>query len=132
MNCLHESLTGKNGFVNVAQCAISNLEVHFHFFDTTRELKTYHKYIHEIISEFNIFLLSKLKELINVFETGEYKSGYSLIVFYRMIIKTNHDYYRNLLLYKTAEFIIKSSSARQQKGDKETEELLDLLVMTSW
>ena len=105
MNCLHECLTDRNGFVNVAQCAISNLEVYFHFFDTTGELKIYHKYIHEIISEFNIFLLSTLKELINVFETGkvQIRDGLSSLFYRNDNKKTNHDYYKeSLLLYKNS------------------------------
>jgi radical SAM superfamily enzyme YgiQ (UPF0313 family) len=123
MSCLHECLTGKNGFLNVAQCSISNLEVYFHFFNTTSESKIYHKCIHEIIAEFNMFLLNTLKELINVFETGLHKSGTGLIDFYRMIIKTNHDYYRNLILYTMAEFIVKSSPVKRRIGKKEWKEL---------
>ena len=113
MNCLHECLTGKNGFVNVAQCSIDSLEVYFHFFDTTSESKIYQKRIHEIISEFNMFLLDTLRELINVFESGEHKSATGMIDFYRMILKTNHDYYRNLTLTTTVEFIVKSSTIIQ-------------------
>jgi anaerobic magnesium-protoporphyrin IX monomethyl ester cyclase len=118
MSCLRECLTKKNGFVNVAQCAISNLEIYFHFFDTSGESKIYHKCIHKIISEFNNYLLNTLKELINLFETGEYKSGTDLIEFYRMIIKITHDYYRDLILNTTIEFNVKSSSVRQPAGKK--------------
>jgi anaerobic magnesium-protoporphyrin IX monomethyl ester cyclase len=112
MSCLSECLTGRNGFVNVAQCSISNLEVYSHFFNTTARSKSYHKNIHEIIAEFNNFLLNTLQELIKVFEAAEHKSETSLINFYRNIIKTNHDYSRNLILYTMAEFICKSSSIK--------------------
>lgn len=113
MNCLHEYLTDKNGFVNAAQCAISNLEVYSKFFDSAGESENYHKYIHQIISDSNIFFLDTLKELIGVFESGEYKSGTSLLGFYRMRIQTVHEYYKNLILYKTVEFIVRSPAVRK-------------------
>jgi len=113
MNCLYECLTGENGFVNVSQCAVTNMEVYFHFFERTSEYKIYHQYIHEIIAQFNTFLLDTLKELIDIFKNNEHKTGLGQIAFYNMIIKTTHDYYRNLILYKAGEFIVSSPATRK-------------------
>jgi len=109
MSCLHDCLTGNNGFVNVAQCAINNLEVHSHFFETTSASKKFNKTIHAIISDFNMFIICTLQDLAGVFKSGQYRSETGMLQFYRMIIKTNHEYYRNLVLTKMIEFSVVSS-----------------------
>jgi hypothetical protein len=73
--CLIDWLSDSDGLSNIAKWARNYISVFSHYFDLTPEATLIAKGINTIVSDSNIFLLDKMKELAPIFESGKCNSG---------------------------------------------------------
>ncbi len=91
-DCLINWFRDSEGLLNISKCARNYISVFARYFDLTPEVTLIAKDIKTIVSDSNIFLLDKMKELAPIFESGKYNSGnYHDLNSYRDEISLKHD-----------------------------------------
>src|ERR1035437_2086611 len=93
-DCLIDWLRDSDGLLNIAKWARNYISVFSCYFELTPEIPLISKDIKNTISECNLYLLDKMKELAPLFESGKYNSGnYKDLNSYREDINMKHDHF---------------------------------------
>jgi anaerobic magnesium-protoporphyrin IX monomethyl ester cyclase len=92
--CLIKWFRDSEGLLNISKWARNYISVFSHYYGSTPEVQLITKDLKSIISESNIYLLDKMKELSHLFESGKYNHGnYNDLDWHRKEINLKHDHF---------------------------------------
>jgi anaerobic magnesium-protoporphyrin IX monomethyl ester cyclase len=89
-DCFTDWLRDREGVVNLSRWARIYCLVFNHYFRKTNEAVILQKEITEIIAKSNQFIIDSMKELSEIFETGQYLSDRKILKKYRAEINSRH------------------------------------------
>ena len=89
-NCFLEWLRAPYGLLNMSKLARNYISVYSRFFNLANELQSVKMEVRNITSEGNTFFFNILKELIGIFESGNYDKKYDDLLSFRINTKLKH------------------------------------------
>jgi anaerobic magnesium-protoporphyrin IX monomethyl ester cyclase len=95
IGCLTDWLRDSDGLLNISKWARNYLSVFSYYFELIPQVSLISQDVKKTISESNIYLLDKMKELIIIFESGKYNHvNYKDLSSYRDEITLKHDHFK--------------------------------------
>jgi radical SAM superfamily enzyme YgiQ (UPF0313 family) len=105
-NCFLEWLRAPYGFLNMSKLARNYISVYSRFFGLASELQSLKMEVRDIIAEGNAFFFNTLKDIIAIFESGNYDKKYDDLRGIRTNTQLKHDQLKERLNGTMAKLMI--------------------------
>jgi anaerobic magnesium-protoporphyrin IX monomethyl ester cyclase len=105
MNCFSEWQRSPDGVENISKWARNYCSVYKHYYNDNPAGTEYCKKITNVIRESNLFLIDRMKQLADIFESDSDKSNKQLLSGIKRKIESKHNYFKNKIINTMAKLV---------------------------